>query len=52
MTKKIISILPAVLSVLFLFWLAVSYIDIVADNNSLQPVHHALNFFTVVFGGC
>ena len=51
MAKKIFSILPAVLSALFLLWLAVSYIDIVADNNTLQPVHHALNFFTIVFRG-
>lgn len=51
MIKKIISILPAVLSVLFLLWLGLSWFDIVLDNNALHPVHNNFNLFVLLFEG-
>lgn len=51
MTKKVIYILPAVLGVLFLLWLGLSWLDIVADNNTIQPVHNNFNLFVLLFEG-
>jgi hypothetical protein len=31
-------------------WAVISWVDIIADNNYPNPVHHEYNFFTVVFG--
>lgn len=33
----------------FDLWVLISWIDIVADNTTLNPVHHAWNFFVLLF---
>ena len=50
MTKKILSRVPAVLSVLFLLWIGLSFIDIVMDNNTLSAAHSNYNFFVWCLG--
>lgn len=52
MIKKIISVFPSVLAVLFLLWLGLSWFDIIADNNTLNPIHSNFNLFSLLFGWC
>lgn len=33
----------------FDLWIFISWIDIIADNTTLNPVHHAWNFFVLFF---
>ena len=51
MTKKILANIPAVVGVLLLLWIGLSWFDIVIDNNALQPVHNNYNLFVLLFEG-
>lgn len=33
----------------FLFWVLISWVDIVADNNNPTPQHSNQNFFVILF---
>lgn len=33
----------------FDLWVILSWVDIIADNTSMNPVHHAWNFFVLFF---
>lgn len=37
--------------IVFVAWLAVSYIDIVIDNTLPNPTHFDWNFFVLLLGG-
>lgn len=50
---KIENIIPAIM-ILFLLWLGISWIDVIADNLQPAPVHSDMNFFVIItklFGG-
>ena len=40
-----------VLSILFILWGIVSWMDIVADNRKPNPVHHPYNMFVLMTEG-
>ena len=46
---KVLKISYFAVMVLFMVWFAVSWVDIVADNCSMNAVHHAWNLFTLLF---
>lgn len=48
---KVLKISYYAVMVLLLAWFAVSYVDIIADNCSMNPVHYSWNMFTVMVGG-
>lgn len=48
MLKKYISKIPGAVCALLLVWLALSYIDIVADNNGGAAVHSEYNLILVL----
>lgn len=47
-TSKALIIIGWVIMIAFMVWVGASFIDIIADNCSLNPVHHSLNFFNVL----
>ena len=51
MIKKLFSYIPAVIAALFLLWIALSWVDIVADKCTARPVHSAFNFFNILAEG-
>lgn len=36
------------LSLCLCLWVAVSFVDIVKDNNTMEPVHNDWNFFVMI----
>jgi hypothetical protein len=36
------------LSLCLCLWIAVSFVDIVKDNNTMEPVHNDWNFFVMI----
>ena len=44
-TGKVIVIIGWVIMIAFMVWVGASFIDIIADNCSLNPVHNNYNFF-------
>lgn len=46
---KIIKRLFLSLCAVFLLWVAISYANIVAHNNTENPTYHDWNFFVVAF---
>ena len=48
---KVLKIAYYAVIILIMGWVAVSWMDIVADNCFSNPVHHPLNFFEMMFGG-
>ena len=51
MIKKITSKIPALLAVLLVVWIGLSWVDVVADNNTTSPEHGTLNFFVLISEG-
>lgn len=51
MLKKLLSKIPALVAVLLVVWIGLSWVDVVADNNTLSPAHSALNFFVLISEG-
>ena len=47
-TSKAIVIIGWVIMIAFMIWVGASFIDIIADNCSPNPVHHPLNFFSIL----
>ena len=47
---KVLKVLYYAVLFLLIVWFAASYIDIVADNISFNPVHHPWNMFLVMKG--
>lgn len=50
---KIENIIPAIM-IIFLLWLSISWVDVIADNLQPAPVHSDMNFFVIItklFGG-
>ena len=47
MIKKIISGTFYTVGALFLLWVFVSWVDIVADNNTADPIHSKYNLFVI-----
>lgn len=45
---KTLYIIFVAAAVLFCVWFVVSWVDIVADNNSGNPVHHEYNLFMMI----
>lgn len=48
---KVLQIGLTVASILLILWVGVSYVDIVADNCSGNPVHADWNAFVLLTGG-
>ena len=50
MTKisKTLIIISWIITIAFIVWIGASFIDIIADNCSLNPVHNTYNFFNVL----
>lgn len=49
--KKFIEKIPAIMLVVVLLWIFLSWCDITADNCFPNPVHHPLNFFVLMSKG-
>jgi hypothetical protein len=47
---KVLKISYCAIMILFIMWFAVSWVDIVADNCSMNPVHYQWNMFLVMKG--
>lgn len=53
MTKKMLKVLGniiTVVSVLFLVWVGISYIEVISKNLSPNPEYSVINFFDIFFG--
>ena len=48
---KVLKISYYVVMTALFVWFMLSWGDIVADNCSMNPVHHPLNFFVLFFKG-
>lgn len=49
--KRIVDCMCYIAFILFMFWFAVSYVDIVIDNNYANPSHLDWNFFVLLLKG-
>ena len=47
-TGKALIIIGWIIMIAFIVWIGASFIDIIADNCSLNPVHNTYNFFNVL----
>ena len=44
-TSKALIIIGWIITIAFIVWIGASFIDIIADNCTLNPVHSNYNFF-------
>jgi hypothetical protein len=51
MIKKLIANIPALIIAVLIAWIALSWVDVVTDNNTAQPVHSENNFFYLLSEG-
>lgn len=54
MSKKMLEVLGNIItavSILFLVWIGISYIEVISKNLNLNPEYWALNIFKLFFGG-
>jgi hypothetical protein len=51
MIKKIIANIPALIIAVLLAWIALSWVDVVTDNNTTSPTHSNVNFFSMISEG-
>jgi hypothetical protein len=51
MIKKLIANIPALIIAVLIAWIALSWVDIVTDNCTAEPVHSAFNFFNILAEG-
>lgn len=47
MKLRTIKTIITIISILFLLWVGISWIDIIADNTQSNPYHYPWNFFVV-----
>lgn len=47
---KLLNVAYFAIFTLFIMWAGISYIDIIADNCSLNPVHYPWNLWVLIFG--
>ena len=48
MMKKVFWVIYWAIGILFLLWVALSYIDVIVDNCSTNPHHSDFNFFVLL----
>lgn len=46
---RILSTIITVISIAFLGWIFISWVDIIADNMMPNPHHYPWNFFVILF---
>lgn len=51
MIKKLIVNIPALIFAVLVAWVVLSWVDVVADNNTARPVHNKYNAFVLLSGG-
>jgi hypothetical protein len=51
MIKKLIANIPALIIAVLIAWIALSWVDVVADNTSAAPTHSPVNFFSMISEG-
>lgn len=47
-TKRIISMLCTILSIIFVFWVIASWVDVVSNNLNENPTYYFWNFFQIL----
>ena len=47
-TGKVIVIIGWIIMIAFMVWIGASFIDIIADNSTLNPIHSNYNFFNIL----
>jgi hypothetical protein len=51
MIKKLIANIPALIIAVLIAWIALSWVDVVADNTHSAATHSAYNFFVLIGEG-